>query len=159
MRPIYEHRQFAVVQAIAILVIVALAAALVLFAPPPARGALNPRATPVIALVILGFGGLVALMASVMTVRIDQRDLRWSFGPGFPRFRRALRDIVGVEPIVLSRWAAASRGIRWSRDGWRYTVGGRGAVLVRLKGKKSFVLGTDEPDRLAAALRRAARIE
>jgi len=41
-----------------------------------------------------------------------------------------------------------------TRRGWLYNVAGFDAVLVRLKDGKSFLVGTDEPRRLKAALDR-----
>ena len=60
-------------------------------------------------------------------------------------------EIVSAEPVAttwLDGW-----GIHLTARGWLYNVRGRDAVLVTLRGGKSFLLGTDEPALLAAALR------
>jgi hypothetical protein len=64
-----------------------------------------------------------------------------------------LADITRVAPTrttFLEGW-----GIHRTRRGWLYNLAGRDAVhIVRADGRE-FMLGTDEPRRLVAALERA----
>ena len=46
-------------------------------------------------------------------------------------------------------------GIHLTPRGWLYNVSSFQAVAVRLKSGKGFLLGTDEPEQLLAALRHA----
>ena len=59
----------------------------------------------------------------------------------------------GIEAIEVTRtrfWEGW--GIHYTSRGWLYNVSGYGAVLIHLKSGKRFMLGTDEPASLAAAL-------
>lgn len=106
---------------------------------------------------VLIVGALVAaalgLMWSRMTVRIDGAHLRWSFGPGWPRFSLPLADIAAVEVARTTWWQGW--GIHRTRHGWLYNIAGRDAVLITRKNGKQVLLGTDEPRRLKAAIERA----
>jgi hypothetical protein len=45
-------------------------------------------------------------------------------------------------------------GMRWTGH-WLYNVSGRMAILLQLRRGRAFGVGTDEPEALLAALRRA----
>ncbi len=99
---------------------------------------------------------LVDWFFGALTIEVGGGDLRWRFGPGLIRKRIALADIATVETVRtcwLEGW-----GIHYTRRGWLYNVSGFGAVLVRLKSGKQFMLGSDEPDALCRALREALRV-
>jgi hypothetical protein len=88
-----------------------------------------------------------------LTVTIGEGRLEWRFGPGLVGGSVALADIEDVEPTgtrFIHGW-----GIHLTPRGWLYNVSGREAVWVKLKDGDSFLLGTDEPETLAAALRAA----
>jgi hypothetical protein len=95
----------------------------------------------------------VAVAFSSLTVEIDETQLLWHFGPGFIRKTVALADIQHSEPI-RTHWTSGW-GIHRTANGWLYNVAGRGAVIVRLKNTRQFMLGSDEPEKLDAALRTA----
>lgn len=85
-----------------------------------------------------------------MTVTVDRERLRWCFGFGVLRREVAIADIEGVERTrthPIEGW-----GVHWTRRGWLYNVSGLDAVLVRLRGGRTFLLGTPEPDRLVDAI-------
>lgn len=90
---------------------------------------------------------------SSLTVVVRDGELRWHFGPGWPRWRVSLADVVSAEPARTAWWWGF--GIRLTPYGWLYTVSGRDAVLVRRRDGRAFLLGTDEPARLAHAIRSA----
>jgi hypothetical protein len=105
--------------------------------------------------------GLVAVLAvsawqfSSLTVEVSDTDLRWRFGPGWIRKGVALSDIERVEAVetrVIEGW-----GIHLTSRGWLYNVSGFGAVSVRMKNGKQFVLGSDEPAKLLAAIELARK--
>lgn len=94
---------------------------------------------------------LTGLVFSTLTISVDADRLSWHFGAGLMRKSVSLAEIVSTEPVAttwLDGW-----GIHLTARGWLYNVRGRDAVLVTLRGGKSFLLGTDEPALLAAALR------
>ncbi len=100
--------------------------------------------------ILVVFALSVVLFAS-LTVEIADGLLKWSFGPGLIHKSVRLADIESVEalrPHWICGW-----GIHLTRKGWLYNVSGREAVHIRLKTGKQFLLGTDEPNELFAAIR------
>jgi hypothetical protein len=95
----------------------------------------------------------LGLLWSRMTICIDSDRLRWSFGPGWPRFSLALAEIQSVDATRTTFWQGW--GIHRTRRGWLYNIAGWDAVLVTRADGKQFLLGTDEPRRLKSALERA----
>jgi hypothetical protein len=94
-------------------------------------------------------------MFSSLTIQVTDRALHWCFGPGMFRKQVALAEIQSVEITrtrLLEGW-----GIHKTSRGWLYNVSGFDAVLIKLHGGKSLLLGTDEPDRLRSALVRTIR--
>lgn len=97
--------------------------------------------------------GIVALLFYNLTVEIDETQLRFRFGVGLIRKRILLAEIVAVEPVRNS-WLYGW-GIHRTPHGWLYNVSGWEAVEITLASGKRLRLGTDEPRRLAQALRAA----
>lgn len=89
-----------------------------------------------------------------LTVTVAHGELRWRFGPGWIRFRVPLAEIRNARP-VRTNWADGW-GIHGTRFGTLYNVAGFGAVAMELNGGRRFAVGTDEPDQLLEALRRAS---
>ena len=44
-------------------------------------------------------------------------------------------------------------GIHLTSRGWLYNISGFSAIIVKLKNNQQFLLGTDEPEQLASAIR------
>lgn len=137
----YHHRQPGYVILGVLSGILLLTTIDVLTTPGPPAGA-----------VILVAGGiaLVGWLFGSLTVEVTDQEVRFHFGPGF--WRRA----VPLEHIVASRAVRNSPlvgwGIRYTPDGWVYNVSGLGAVeITRMDGRRLFV-GSDEPERLCAAI-------
>jgi hypothetical protein len=85
-----------------------------------------------------------------LTIEIDERELRWRFGPGLIRKSVPLNQIASARPVrtnFIEGW-----GIHWSRFGWLYNVSGRDAVAITLRSGKQFALGTDDAPSLVAHL-------
>jgi hypothetical protein len=102
---------------------------------------------------VIGILAICGFLFSSLTIQITDRVLRWQFGPGLIRKEVPLHDIQKAEVIgttFLQGW-----GIHHTTRGWLYNVSGFQAVAVRLEGGKQFLLGTDEPEQLLAALRHA----
>ena len=150
-----RHGQYAHTQRNPMLLLllgVAGAVTLATLALPAARTIpFGARLTIVAAAVAMVVSGLVF---TTLTISVDAEWLSWHFGAGLMRKSVSLAEIVSAEPVTttwLDGW-----GIHLTSRGWLYNVRGRDAVLVTLRGGKRFLLGTDEPAVLAAALRRGA---
>lgn len=85
-----------------------------------------------------------------LTVTVDDRQTELWFGPGWIHRNFALSDIESCRivrnPILLG-W-----GIRWFPGCWTYNVSGLQAVELKMHNGKRYRIGTDEPDRLCAAI-------
>ena len=89
-----------------------------------------------------------------LTVTIDDRAVRASFGPGFVHKQILLSEIESATPVRTKWWEGW--GIHLSRFGWLYNVSGSDAVAIRLRDGRQLAIGTDQPVELADAIRRAA---
>jgi len=139
----YEHGQRGTALLVVLLGGAGLCAVLAEIAPAP----------PAILLVIAATLVMAAHIFSSLTVQITDQTLRWQFGPGVIRKEVPLSEIQAAE-VARTRWTHGW-GIHWTRSGWLYNVSGLQAVAVRLKSGKEFRLGTDEPERLRAAIVRS----
>ncbi len=97
--------------------------------------------------------GMVALLFHNLTVEIDATPLRFRFGVGLIRQRIPLAEIVAVQPVHNSWWYGW--GIHRTPHGGLYNGSGGEAVEIALASGQRCRLGTDEPRRLALALRAA----
>lgn len=100
--------------------------------------------------------GVTLWMFRSLTIEISDTELIWYFSSGFPRKRVLLGEIASVQTIqtrLIDGW-----GIHYTRRGWLYNVSGRGAVAITLKNGKQFCLGTDEPEKLADALKTSTSV-
>jgi hypothetical protein len=107
----------------------------------------GPRLTMLAAGVVLSAS---AVVFSSLTVRVEAGRLSWFFGPGIARKSVPLSAIAHTEitrTSVLNGW-----GIHYTPRGWLYNVGGRRAVLVKLREGSQFLLGSDEPETLDRAI-------
>ena len=92
----------------------------------------------------------VAFLFRSLTITVGNGVLSWSFGPGL--IRKSVR-LANIERVVPTRTSPlAGWGIHWTGRGWLYNVAGRGAIEVQMKDGRRFLLGTDEPGRLARAV-------
>ena len=139
----YEHTQRGTVILAALLIGVAICSALATLAPAP----------PFVVPMVFGVFVVCAYMFSSLSIQITGRTLCWYFGPGLFRKKILLSDIRGAEVArtrLIHGW-----GIHRTTRGWLYNVSGFDAVAVRLDTGKEILLGTDEPERLCAAILRA----
>lgn len=107
---------------------------------------------PVLALVLASLL-LCLLLFSTLTVTVGQGRLSLCFGPGFHCRSYALSRIRSVS-IVRSKWWHGF-GIRWIPGGVLYSVSGLDAVELTLTSGRTIRIGTDEPQALAGAVRKA----
>lgn len=89
-----------------------------------------------------------------LTVTVEPDAVSCRFGPvGLVRKRLALADIrraVAIRTSPLWGW-----GLRLTPRGWLWNVSGLDAVEFEMTNGTRFAVGTDEPQALIAALRRA----
>lgn len=110
----------------------------------------HPKGSFVGAVPLLLVLGAIGFLFSSLTVTVTGEEVRWQFGPGLWTHRIARADIVKAEPTRTKWWYGY--GIRITRRGWLFNVSGLDAVAVTQKSGRVTLIGTDEPQRLAAAL-------
>jgi len=106
---------------------------------------------------LIGFTALMLLLLASfcsLTVSVDRDKVVARFGPGPIRRTVFVADIRDVR-IVRNKWWYGW-GIRLTPHGWLYNVSGLDAIEVELADGRRVRFGTDEPDQLAAAIRRTA---
>ena len=88
---------------------------------------------------------------TTMTCTVHDGEFRVACGLlGWPGKRVPLNEIAGVLPTKTA--LISGFGIRITTRGWLYSVSGRDAVIVGLRDGKQFLIGTDEPIKLADAI-------
>ena len=144
-KPIYEHHQAGKLRALCFLYLLVIVMTLWLFG--------SDMAVVGIVSTLLGGGAvaIVTLSFSRLAVIVDTDMVRLAFGFGFPRKRIARADIISHE-VVRNSWLLGF-GIRWIKGGRMWNVWGLDAVELVLANGKTFRIGTDEPEKLDAALR------
>ncbi len=106
--------------------------------------------------ILLGGILLMGILFGTLTVEVARGAVRCWFGPGLIRKHYSLTDIVEVE-TVRNHWYYGW-GIRYTPRGWLFSVSGLDAVELTLSSGRHFRIGTDEPDELARAIRRAVAL-
>jgi hypothetical protein len=144
---LYKHRQIGVATMVTLGVdaLVCLALSLAVSAP-------HARMT---LLTIAGILGICTVLFCTLTVELSQDSLSWHFGPGILRKKVAITEVkdAAVTKIrFIHGW-----GVHLTGRGWLYNVSGFHAVEIALKSGKSFLLGSDEPEQLCSAIRRAIK--
>lgn len=137
---VYEHRQwglamlFVLLAALEILLVVH---HFVAFSPVLLGGLLC-----VLAVVILLF--------SSMTIRVDESEVMWFFGPGVFKKRVALSDIHHCKTVKNPIWMGL--GIHAFGTGWIYNVSGLLGVELELTSGAFIRLGSDQPNYVVRAI-------
>jgi hypothetical protein len=107
--------------------------------------------------IILGTVALVCVVVVVLfhslTVTINVDAVLLSFGIGLIHKSLLLQDVVSAS-AVRSRWYHGW-GVRRISGGWLYNVSGFDAIELRMTSGRLVRIGTDEPDKLLAAVRLA----
>jgi hypothetical protein len=109
---------------------------------------LSPWGTPFPYLSV-AFAAL-AVLFSTLTVTVDEQEIEVWFGPGLIRKRLPLSRVEGCRQVRNQWWYGW--GIRLIPDGWLWNVSGLEAVELTLKDEGVFRIGTDESQRLSAAI-------
>lgn len=137
---LYTHTQRGMLR-IVLLVAAGLVLAVGWFAPQEAAHRPVLAAVAVICIVL-------SFAFERLTIRDEGERLGVRFGP-LPLFKKTIpyAEMTGVQrsrSTLLAGW-----GIHWTRQGWLWNIGGRDCVRIEM-GTKSLLLGTDDPDGLAA---------
>jgi hypothetical protein len=105
---------------------------------------------PFLALIIMG---ICLLLFCTLTTTIRSNVLEIRFGPGLIRKRFYLKDIESCQ-AVKNHWYYGW-GIHRTPHGWLFNVSGFSAVEIKMKSGKKYRIGTDVPDELEEAIRKA----
>ncbi|MDE0171209.1 MAG: hypothetical protein OXS29_17150 [bacterium] len=116
-----------------------------LFGLRGAGGSLRFLALPA-ALMAVFFFGFRSLMVTVTTT-----EVQLAYTSGWPTKTIERASIVSAEPFRLPWWYGV--GIRLTPKGWMWSVWGYDTVLLNLSDGSGFLIGTDDPEGLTAALR------
>ena len=103
--------------------------------------------------------GVVAIFSVLsvfrLTTVVSDDAVRVWFGIGLISRSIALDRITSAKPVG-NNWIFGW-GVRWIPGGWLWNVSGLDAVELALVNGRRFRIGTDEPERLAAAIQGALR--
>jgi hypothetical protein len=110
-----------------------------------------------LSILVLLFGLFVWAFMSIssLTISIDQTLIHLCFGPG--TFRKCFFLDQIAECKVSRNPFPLSCGIHWVFTGWLYNITSGDVVEVTFKNGKRAYLGTDEPEKLAAAIQSAIK--
>jgi len=89
---------------------------------------------------------------SSLTVEVKGGEVLCAFGVGLVRRRIRLSEVEAVE-VVHTPWYYGW-GIRLTPHGWLWNVSGTRGIELRYRDGRRFRIGSDEPERLAEAVRR-----
>jgi len=134
----YEHTQagIVIIASVGTAAVLAAVAAAVTREPGPA----------IVALLLL----VVLSQTAAMTTRVADGMLEVRMGVGLIGRRIALRDVARVD-VVRNSWIWGW-GIRWTPRGWLWNVSGTRGIQLTYGNGRRFRIGSDEPERLAAAV-------
>jgi len=105
-----------------------------------------------IGLAALGVVAVCGALFGSLTIEVGEGALSCRFGPGLIRKRWPLGNIREAR-VVRNPWYYGW-GIHWTPHGWLYNVSGLGAVEIALASGKKARIGSNEPEKLAEAIRR-----
>jgi hypothetical protein len=94
-----------------------------------------------------------ALLFYSLTVEVSGEAVGISFGPGLIRETFPMGMIRDCR-VVKNPWYYGW-GIRWTPQGWLFNVAGFQAVEIQMADGRKYRIGTDEPEKLLAAIRSA----
>lgn len=138
----YSHDQFGKLFVTMIVPVIALLAALF-----PVIGQTIVLSVMVVAFVLL------ILLFYTLSVEVTRDHLRLRFGIGLVSKTFDTGEMVDVYP-VRNKWYYGF-GIRLTPHGWLFNVSGLDAVEIVMRSGRHYRIGTDEPQALAAAVKRA----
>ena len=152
----YRHTQIGYLILVVTLAVLALFAWVYITAraePPSYYSGTNFLVTAIMVLIVSTLASFTTL-----TTSIDNSYLQIKFGYGIFKKKFLLSEIVSTKQ-VKNHWYYGW-GIRlwlWPKM-WIYNVSGFDAVEINMKNGKVYRIGTDEPERLEVAIKRAINI-
>ena len=112
----------------------------------------NPFALASLIIVLIALGIFTRL-----TVTVDDQMIKVQFGLRIIRKAFPLKEIEAYR-VVKNPWYYGW-GIRFTPRGWLFNVSGFSAIELQMKNGKTYRIGTDDSDNLAAALDEALNEE
>jgi hypothetical protein len=100
--------------------------------------------------IVFGVLTMTAIIASSMTIEVNESEITWWFGPGVFRKSLPLEDVNTCRKVKNPVWMGL--GIHAFGTGWIYNVSGLWGVEIELKSGALIRLGTDEPNYLVQAI-------
>jgi hypothetical protein len=107
-------------------------------------------AVPWLVAALFGLLALGLLTYATLTVEVDATEVRARFGIGLIRKTIPLSDIARCEVVRTPSWWGW--GMHWTPSGWLYNVSGRAAVRLEMTSQRPVMVGSDEAERLKAAI-------
>ena len=107
-------------------------------------------AVPWLVVALFGLLALGLLAYATLTVEVDAENVRVRFGIGLIRKSIPLSDIARCEIVRTPSWWGW--GMHWTPSGWLYNVSGRAAVRLEMTSQRPVMIGSDEAERLKAAI-------
>jgi len=142
---IYSHTQVGTLVLIALGIGIAVSGAILILAP-----ATNER---YLVGAVMGLLLLCMVLFRTLKVEVDAGELMVSFGPGVIRRRFQINEVTSTR-VVRNPWYYGW-GIRLTPHGWMFNVSGYDAVEVELANQRRFRIGTNDPEGLVEAIRKA----
>lgn len=114
-------------------------------------GTFGEAESVIIRLTIVFMFGATIIFSS-LTVKVNEKEIVWYFGPGIWKYRLKLSEVNNVSKGRSHPLEGV--GIRWNPwKGMLYNVSGLWNVQILRKDGKMTRIGSDEPDRLIAAIK------
>jgi len=107
-------------------------------------------AVPWLVVALFGLLALGLLTYATLTVDVDSDEVRVRFGVGLIRKSIPVSDIARCDVVRTPSWWGW--GIHWTPSGWLYNVSGRAAVRLEMTTERPVMIGSDEAERLKAAI-------
>lgn len=93
-----------------------------------------------------------------LTVFIDEKYLRIKFGYGIFRTKFLVSGITSVAQVKNHWYYGWGMRVWFWPYMWIYNISGFDAVEIRMAGGKIYRIGTDEPEKLEAAIKQAMNV-
>ncbi|HIF31422.1 MAG TPA: hypothetical protein EYQ75_07080 [Planctomycetaceae bacterium] len=108
------------------------------------------REAGIIFLLVAALLAFVLLVFHSLTVQVNRNEISLRFGIGIVKKSFSSAEIKTVEQ-VRNRWFYGW-GIKLTPEGWLYSVSGLDAVQIVMQDGRKTRIGTDEPEKLLAAI-------
>ena len=113
------------------------------------------REAGIIFLLVAALLAFVLLVFHSLTVRVNRNEISLRFGIGIVKKSFLSAEIKTVEQ-VRNRWFYGW-GIKLTPEGWLYSISGLDAVQIVMEDGRKTRIGTDEPEKLLAAIESVIR--